>query len=80
MACQKVTAFFYGEGQLLASALVALICELLWVGVLSTIMFGLLKLTGLLRVSKEVEEAGLDESKHGGKGYNTSATDSKSSS
>ena len=45
----------------------ALICtETTWG---STLQFLLLKVAGLLRVSAEVEEKGLDDSKHGGAAY-----------
>ena len=37
--------------------------------VLSSIMFFVLKKTGLFRVSAEVEEEGMDTSKHGGSAY-----------
>merc|ERR1712113_1312602 len=60
------------DGKLLGAQFIALLIEVTWVGVLSTIMFGALKLTKQLRVSKEMEEQGLDESKHGGKTYNIS--------
>jgi len=65
---------FTGEtkGAALGAEIVALIIEILWVGGMSSILFGSLKLTGMLRVSKEVEEAGLDSSKHGGSAYTAS--------
>jgi len=62
---------FTGEtkGAVLGAELVALIIEIIWVGGCSSLIFGTLKATGMLRVSKEVEEAGLDSSKHGGSAY-----------
>jgi len=65
---------FTGEtvGAVLGAELVALIIEIIWVGGMSSILFGTLKMTGMLRVSKEVEEAGLDSSKHGGSAYTAS--------
>jgi len=60
-----------GDGRLLGTQIVALLIEILWVGILSAIMFVSLKVTGMLRVSAEVEEKGLDDSKHGGQAYNT---------
>ena len=65
---------FTGEtkGAALGAELVGVLIEILWVGGCSTIIFGTLKAMGLLRVSKEVEEAGLDVSKHGGSAYTTS--------
>jgi len=58
-----------GDGELLAAQIVALLIEIGWVGTLSALMFILLKVAGLLRVSAEVEEKGLDDSKHGGQAY-----------
>ena len=40
-----------------------------WSGTISLIMFAILKVTGLLRVSAEMEAAGMDVSKHGGAAY-----------
>ena len=60
---------FYGCGCQLAVTLSALFAELAWVGGMSFFMFGLLMKLGILRVSKEVEEAGMDVSKHGGSAY-----------
>ena len=64
---------FTGEtkGAALGAEVVALLIEIVWVGGMSTILFGALKATGMLRVSKEIEEAGLDSSKHGGRAYTT---------
>ena len=39
---------------------------------MSLLLFGALKFAGLLRVSQEVEEAGMDVSKHGGTAYTMS--------
>jgi len=60
------------KGAILGAELVGLIIEILWVGTLSIFIFGLLKLTGMLRVSEDVEKAGLDDSKHGGSAYRKS--------
>jgi len=69
---------FTGEskGAVLGAELVALIIEIIWVGGMSSILFGTLKMAGMLRVSKEVEEAGLDSSKHGGNAYGRSSPSS----
>jgi len=64
------------KGALLGAELVGLIIEILWVGTLSTFIFGTLKLTGMLRVSADIEKAGLDDSKHGGSAYSKSANGS----
>ena len=40
-----------------------------WSGSISLVMFAILKVTGLLRVSAEMEAAGMDVSKHGGAAY-----------
>ncbi len=37
-----------------------------WTGSTMTVLFGAMKATGILRVSSEVEDAGMDDSKHGG--------------
>jgi len=58
-----------GDGKLLGAHLLALIIEILWVGSLSAIMFAILKIAKVLRVSAEIEEAGMDDSKHGGRAY-----------
>ncbi|CAE7187002.1 AMT1-1 [Symbiodinium microadriaticum] len=59
-------------------ALIAMV--ILWSGSLSTIAFLVLKLTGLLRISEEVEEVGIDEKSHSpAKAYSLSA-DAKSMS
>jgi len=66
---------FTGEskGAVLGAELVALIIEIIWVGGTSSILFGTLKMAGMLRVSTEVEVAGLDSSKHGGTAYSGNA-------
>jgi len=66
--CAGVGAF-YGCGCLLGVTLAALVLEFLWVGIMSAMMFMILKAAGILRVSQEVEEAGMDVSKHGGSAY-----------
>ena len=59
---------FYG-GKASGSFAAAFACVfviLAWVGSTMGALFGTLKATGLLRVSQEIEDAGLDDSKHGG--------------
>jgi Amt family ammonium transporter len=60
---------FYGGDCLIGVTIAALIAEIAWVGGLSFLMFFLLKMTGLLRVSQDIEEMGMDVSKHGGTAY-----------
>ncbi|KAG5192644.1 ammonium transporter [Tribonema minus] len=58
---------FYGcGGNQLAAQIVFILVNLAWTGVTSAIMFTVAKYTVGLRVSKEVEEMGMDSSKHGG--------------
>jgi ammonium transporter, Amt family len=62
---------FYGEGKILGSALAFLFADIAWTGGWSCLMFLPLKMAGLLRVSSDVEDAGMDVSKHGGSAYST---------
>jgi len=61
--------FYGGNGKILGCAVteIAVICG--WVMALMAIFFFGMKTMGLLRVSPEVEMAGLDVSKHGGSAY-----------
>jgi len=61
--------FYGGSGLLLATQIVGPIFIILWAGGLSLALFGSLKALGLLRISVEVEQKGLDSSKHGGSAY-----------
>ena len=60
---------FYGSGNALGVACVCLLAEIAWVSITSGIMFMILKKMKLLRVSAEIEAAGMDVSKHGGNAY-----------
>jgi Amt family ammonium transporter len=62
-------ALTHGKGYALGAACVQLACIIGWVASLSCIMFMLLKVVGILRVSAEMEAAGMDVSKHGGAAY-----------
>ena len=60
---------FYGSGNALGAACICLAAEIAWVGGMSFLMFFPLKKLGMLRVSAEIEAAGMDVSKHGGSAY-----------
>jgi len=60
---------FFGGGKMLGSACVALFATIAWVCGLSLPMFFAMKKMGIFRVSAEVEEQGMDTSKHGGSAY-----------
>merc|ERR1711879_576135 len=57
---------YFGDAKLLEAALAALFAEIAWVAGMSALLFVPMKFAGILRVKKEVEEAGMDVSKHGG--------------
>jgi len=54
---------------IMGAALAEVAVVFCWSGSISLIMFYLLKVTGMLRVSAEMEAAGMDVSKHGGAAY-----------
>merc|ERR1719313_179902 len=54
------------RGMLFLTQLVVPLIEIVWVVTTSFILFSVLKVTRLLRVSPEEEAAGMDVSKHGG--------------
>jgi len=66
----EYAGFLYGGSTLFGAQIVTLFIEIAWVATLSSIMFFALKMSGILRVSEEVEMAGMDVSKHGGSAYN----------
>ena len=59
------------NGLLLASQVVGILAIIAWVTALMVPFFGIFKFFGALRIPPEVEEMGLDRSKHGGSAYNT---------
>ena len=71
------TGLFYGETVAINAHLVFLLAVIAWVGLTSCAMFGLLKVCGVLRVSKAIEEAGMDVSKHGGDAYSFDSVDKR---
>jgi len=62
---------FVGDCAKLGAAFVFLLADIGWTGGWSAIMFGAMKAAGILRVSAEVEDAGMDVSKHGGTAYSS---------
>jgi len=59
--------FYGGSGAMLGAGFVFILALLAWVGGWGVLIFMVAKMGGFLRVSKEVEAAGMDDSKHGGK-------------
>lgn len=62
-----------GDGALLGNAILGIVVIFCWVMVFMVPFFFVTKLLGLLRVSPEEENAGLDVSHHGGSAYPTDA-------
>ena len=60
---------FYGGTKQIGAQLVFLLANLTWTSTIASSMFMLLKMFGVLRISSEVEEVGMDISKHGGSAY-----------
>ncbi|PNH03009.1 Ammonium transporter 1 member 2 [Tetrabaena socialis] len=64
-------AFYkHSNGKLLASQVVVILAIIAWTVCLMAPFFFIFKLFGALRIPPEVEEMGLDRSKHGGSAYN----------
>jgi len=63
-------AFMGGSGKLLACQIVGILVIAAWVMFHAGVLFFILKMVGILRISPEEEQAGLDVSKHGGSAYN----------
>ena len=66
-ASECAGVFYGGNGSSLAANAVFVLAVLGWVGVTSAILFLVCYFTIGVRVSSDVEEAGMDDSKHGGK-------------
>jgi Amt family ammonium transporter len=66
---QCAGVFYKGTGASLGAAIVFVLYILAWVGGTCTFLFGLIDKTIGMRVSKDVEEIGMDDSKHGGQTY-----------
>ncbi|KAJ1621532.1 ammonium transporter AmtB-like domain-containing protein [Pavlovales sp. CCMP2436] len=63
--------FIYGgeKGDLLGIQVIFIVIHFIWVGGLTSILSIAMKRAGVLRVSAEIEEMGMDLSKHGGEAY-----------
>jgi len=61
--------FYHGGGSLLGVQIILMLAIIGWVGICANVLFGLLKVTGLFRISEEDEAVGLDISHHGGSAY-----------
>merc|ERR1711998_122735 len=61
------------QGSQLAAQIAFVVAIITWVGLCSLLMFGFLKAIGILRVSAEDEELGLDAAEHGGGAYSGAA-------
>lgn len=59
----------YGGGAQFGANFVFVLAIIVWVSINSIMLFGGLKAMKMLRVSTEVEERGMDDSKHGGMTY-----------
>ena len=63
----KCKGLLYGGGSLFAANCCFVVFVLVWVGITSTLLFITLKFTVQVRVPPEIEETGMDDSKHGGR-------------
>ncbi|CAM9690808.1 unnamed protein product [Discosporangium mesarthrocarpum] len=61
--------FYGGDGSSLAAAVVFALAILVWVGMTCMILFLTIRFTFGMRVTKEMELIGMDDSKHGGQTY-----------
>ena len=68
----KKGGLVFGGTHMMWAACAQLFSIIGWVASLSSIMFFILKVVGILRVSAEMEAAGMDVSKHGGSAYTES--------
>ena len=57
---------FYGGGAMLGANIMLVLFVIVWTGVCTLVIVLPLKMFGMLRVSADVEEIGMDDSKHGG--------------
>ena len=64
-AAKCAGVFYGGSGRMLGANLILLIMIILWTSMCSIVVFGSLSIMKVLRVSEEVEDAGMDSSEHG---------------
>ncbi|GMI28298.1 hypothetical protein TeGR_g12923 [Tetraparma gracilis] len=69
-AAKCAGVFYGGDGNMLAANLVFILAVIGWTSVMSIALFLGCRATIGIRVSREVEELGMDDSKHGGKVFN----------
>eukprot|EP00904_Undaria_pinnatifida_P002669 jgi/Undpi1/12402/HiC_scaffold_5.g02074.m1 len=62
-------AFYGGDGSAVAANVVFILAVVAWVAVTCGTLFVAIKLTIGMRVTKEMEQIGMDDSKHGGQTY-----------
>lgn len=71
---EKCAGVFYGgDGSSLAANFVFCLAVIAWVGTMAAVVFLGCKCTIGVRVSRQVEEDGMDDSKHGGKVFEATA-------
>merc|ERR1711907_811958 len=73
----KMYGLFYGGGGLLGNQLLLVLLIFLWVGGLTLVLFMAMKMAGVLRVSDEIQDAGIDVHEHEGPAYAIVVTSDK---
>ena len=57
---------FYGDTQAFGASIILILVNISWVGGLSLLLFGTMNKFKILKISEEMEQVGMDISKHGG--------------